>query len=377
MAGVKIFFDNFADEDVSPSLTASSAQAAFPVTNAFNKQRRSKVWRSDGYYEVTSSNNTLIFRESTGVDLTATIAVANYSSDTALATAIKSALEAVGASTYTISQDSNFKFVLTSDGAGGGGLFELRFADASNTCEDLLGFASSNLSGSLSYTADFIRLHTEEFLLFDLGIATNPTGFIAIGPRNRPLRFSPGATLKIQASPTSNFSSPPYDETLTVNDRTIVKLSDTGLASVAYRFWRFQVVDVDNSTGFVEVGAIFLGDHYEPSKCPQFPFTQAKEDRSVSIISEGGQTIPDKREKTEALNLNWRFLTTADKEQLDFIFEQRFGTAFPFFISLDENENISTDLNSMIKFVRFSSAPAWTLTRPNQWESVWQLREDI
>jgi len=286
-------FDNFADSDVAANITATSSDTSFPLTNALNKQRRSRVWRSAGFFEVTSSNNTIIFRETVAVDLTATITAGFYSSLTAFSAAVKTALEAVGASTYTVTNDgtTNFKFTIASDGAGGGGVLELRFADASNTSEGLLGFDSTNLSGSLSYNGDFLKLHTEEAILFDLGIAANPQDFILIGPRNRPLRFSPTATLKLQANPTNNFTSPAFESTLTLKDRAIVSLSTTGLGTTSYRFWRIQFVD-QNPNGFVEVGAFFLGNHYTPTRNPQFPFVTTHEDRSISVISEGGTDYP-------------------------------------------------------------------------------------
>ncbi len=109
--GTRIFNNNFSD---LATITSSSEQTAFPLTNAFNAQRRSRVWRSNGYFNITSSNNTIVFRESVGVDLTATVAIGVYTSRTAFFAAIKTALEAVGAGTYTISEDaSTLKTVIT------------------------------------------------------------------------------------------------------------------------------------------------------------------------------------------------------------------------------------------------------------------------
>jgi len=87
----RILTTNYVDPDVVAESFVSSEQASFPASNIYNRQRRSKVWRSNGYWEITSANNVIIFRESIGVDLTATIAVAEYSSTTSFLTAIKTA----------------------------------------------------------------------------------------------------------------------------------------------------------------------------------------------------------------------------------------------------------------------------------------------
>src|SRR3990167_10471240 len=103
--GVRILHDNFLDESLVSHQTESSEQAAFPVSNAFNFQRRSKVWRSNGYWEITSSNNVIVFRESVGVNLTATVTAGEYTKSTTLYPAIKTALEAGGVLFFTVSND--------------------------------------------------------------------------------------------------------------------------------------------------------------------------------------------------------------------------------------------------------------------------------
>lgn len=379
MACVRIMRDDFASLDTLASISSSSDRAGFPVENAINRQRRSKVWRSGGYFNVTSSNNTIIFRETAAVELTATIAIAAYTSATDLGTAVKTALEAVGGSVYTVSQTADLRFKIDSDGAGGGGIFELDLDNGSFTAGDLLGFdTAAERTGSLSYTADFLRINTEEFIVFDLGIAADPENFILIGPRNRPLKFSPTATLRLEANPTNNFSSPAFSSTLSINnDNTISLLSETGLAGTDYRFWRLCIED-QNPGGFVEVGSIFLGNAYTPTTgTAQFPFEIAEVDRSFEVISEGGQVIGDQREKTQEFTINWNFLTKEEREEFEFIFQDRFGKTTPFFIFYDEDGVFNTDNRDAIKFVRFIEMPRYQLERANKFRGSWRLREGI
>lgn len=125
---LRIYFDNYVDLDILANSDVSSAQTAFPITNAYNKQRRSKVWRSNGYFNVTDQNNQIVLRETSGgPNLTATIPVSEYRTTTSFIAAVKSALEDVGASTYTVTNSSStgYKFSIASNGAGGSGFFIL------------------------------------------------------------------------------------------------------------------------------------------------------------------------------------------------------------------------------------------------------------
>lgn len=85
---VRLFNDNLLKLANLNNMRVSSEKGQFPVANVFNVQRRSKVWRTDGYYKVTSTNNEIIFQETDGVDLTATIAEGEYTSITSFLTAV-------------------------------------------------------------------------------------------------------------------------------------------------------------------------------------------------------------------------------------------------------------------------------------------------
>ena len=76
--GTLLMTTNFTATDVVSNATASSEQTSFPAENLYNAQRRSKVWRSAGYWEITEGNNVLTFQETSGVDLTAAITVGEY-----------------------------------------------------------------------------------------------------------------------------------------------------------------------------------------------------------------------------------------------------------------------------------------------------------
>lgn len=379
----KILDENFLNLDLLANFTVGSENASFPKENALSTQRRSKVYRSQGHWEVTAANNEIVFQETAAVDLTATITTGDYSSDTAFFAAIKAALELAGASSYTITRDSTTnKIKITSDGLGGGGILSLIWTDvASAGFAAIAGFNTAvDDTGALFYLADELRIHTSEWMKFDFGIVTNPDAFVLVGPRNQPIKISPSAVIKLQANETDTWTSPSYEVSLTYNENVISIMKDEaldGLHTDALRWWRIYIEDVDNPLGYVEIGAIFLGDFFEASQgAIQFPLQSQYIDRSTTVFSEGGQTFSDQREKSEQFTFEYRFLNVADREDLDVIFNN-FGTSIPFFVNLDPDLYYSSSTEQFIRFVKFDSPPRWTLERPRLFSMSMILREEL
>jgi hypothetical protein len=126
-----------------------------------------------GYFEarVTSNNNKIDFEETASSELTATVAVGQYNNPetdgstyikspaTLLAEAIQTALNAAGASAYTVTYDAySNRFTITSDLAGGGGIFNLLWTTGTNaqsTIGNLLGFdVTDDDTGAATYESD-------------------------------------------------------------------------------------------------------------------------------------------------------------------------------------------------------------------------------
>lgn len=367
--------ENYIDPDILANSDVSSENPSYPVENVYNKQRRSKVWRSDGYFNIENGSNTIIFTEG-GANLTATITAGEYNSTadfmTALDTAFTSAPGAVGS--YTITQSANFKFVITK----GAGTFTIKWTNPSSAdMAEILGFDTSvDSSGALSYTADVLKIHTNEWFLWDMGIASNPTDFILIGARNRAIKISPSATMKLQGNETDTWTNPSYEATLDYDDEAIIKFSDDGLHTEALRYWRLLLED-QNPLGYIEIGSLFLGIHYVPTNgSVQFPFQSSFIDRSTTVTAEGGQTFSDIKEKTQSYSLKWLNLSKDEIEDLTDIFNT-YGTSVPFFISFDNNAVFSSSVNRRVKFVKFASEPTYELSSPDFFTMTMNLREEL
>lgn len=368
--GVRIYDSNFSD---LATITSDSEQTAFPLTNAFNAQRRTRVWRSNGHYEVTSSNNTLFFDESS-TQYEATIATGSYSSRTALLAAVKTAMEAVGPSTYDWTVDSTTsKFKLTASPNP----VTLEWLSAASTCDDLLGFDDTFETSSTTHLADKLVIHTSETITWDFGISTLPKAFVLIGARNSPIKISPSATLKLYGNETDIWTAPSETITLDYNDEVIYSVSTTGLWSEALRYAQLELIDQDNPNAYVEIGNLYLGDLFAPTRGrSQFPFAGQYVDRSITSFSEGGQSFSDIREKTEVFTINWFGLTVSEKDSIDGIWDD-FGKSIPFFVQFDPDASFFASINSGIRYVKFQSEPRYSLVSPGNYSCSMVLREEL
>lgn len=348
---LRILNENYIDLAILANTDVSSEQAAFPIENAYNKNRRSKVWRSAGYFNITSANNKIVFEEVGGVPLTATIIVGEYRSLALICAAIKAAMELVGANTYTITNSSatNYKFRFASNG----GFFELTSTDVNFTAAVILGVdTSANLTGALTYDADILRINTGEFIVWDMGLSSVPTCFALIGPRNSPLKISPSAVIKLQGNFTNNWTAPAFELVLDYDSEVICELDIAN--TEAYRYWRILFED-ENANGFIEVGAFFLGTHFTfEMGGVVLPVRNSQVDRSETIYSEGGQEFSDIKEKTSSWALTLNGMSEIEIEKLESFFND-YGTSAPFFASFDDDLQYSSIVNRKLKYVKLSS----------------------
>lgn len=380
MAGVRVFNDNLIDRDVSANITASSANASFPVSNIYNKIRRSKPWRSDGYWEITSANNGIVFEETSGIKYTVSVLPGNYASTTSFLAAIKTAMDSIGASTYTVTQDTTtLKIKITSNGLGGAGIFNLKTSDAGFTLGSVIGFSSAvDLTGSLTYTADTLKIHTSEFIKIDCGLPLNIRAVIICGPdRNGTLKISQGATVKIQGNNTDNWTAPTYDQSLTWDDELMIKISSVDFNSSPLRYWRIYIVDPSNSQGFIELGTVFIGNYFEATRgAVVYPLTQVREDNSERYQSENGTRFHEIRPISQTYEASWEHLTKTELESLEKVW-LTVGTYYPFFMQFDPNVVFSSSEPRQIKYLKLDGPPSSDLNTFNNFSMNWSLREDL
>jgi hypothetical protein len=241
--------------------------------------------------------------------------------------AVKSALDAAGASSYTGSQNATTKkFTIYSDTVGGGNIFQLMLTDVLFTAADLLGFDdSADLTGLDTYTADEIRCHTSEWIKWDLGATSNPDAFIVIGKRSTGVNLSESAVITLEGSLTDSWGSPAYSQVIPYNENALIKLKANGadgLHSSALRYWRVTIVDRSNANGYVEFAKVYLGEQLTTTQgTVQFPFTHSHNDYSRNNRSDSGSIFSVRNDRAGSFTLDWSFLTTLEKESFDEVYQ--------------------------------------------------------
>jgi hypothetical protein len=379
MSNVCVLSDNYADSDYYTAFTYSSQQTNMPASNVLSGTRRTKAWRSAGCWEITSTNKGIVLQEVAGVNQTVNIAEATYTTDATFLTAVKAALDgAAGTAVYTVARDTTTnKIKITSDGAGGA-VFRLMCTSASFTAATTLGFSTSaDRTGALTYTADTLKIHTSEWLKFDLGSAFLPKAVVLIGQRNTSIKLSQTATITLEGNNTDAWTSPTVSVSLSYNSYAIGSLATAGLGGSAQRYWRVKIVDTANVYGYVELSNVYLGGIISTTQgAVQFPLRDETVDIGENAYGRSGISYGDTVQMTDEISFTWSRLTTTEKESLK-DFTTTVGKTTPFFIALDPNGAFSSSAQRQMRFVKFKDSPKFELTDPNLWDSDWAIREEI
>ena len=377
MSCCMICSDNQVDSELLNASDYSSQQTLFPATNVLNNARAYKTWRSNGYYEVTSGNNTIIFRDSTSGNLSGTIATGIYTSTTGFLAAVDSAFEAAGVSSYAISQNStSFKNTFTATLTGGATAFQLRADESAFTARTILGLGSSAYTGATTYTSDTIYLHTEEWLEYDFGTPIEVQACIILGKAREVWQLSDNAVITLQLNETDNWANPEYSATLTRTDWGAYTMDAEGLFS-ARRYARIKFSDPTNTNGYIEVSKIFLGEMVQFAKAaPQFGFTDAIEDLTITVDSIGGVTSANAYPMRSIINYELDFMTNADKELLQDVYI-KYGKEKPLFFIFDDNNTLGAVPQRLVKLMRFVDPPQFVKQNPIQWTANLRLKEEL
>lgn len=378
----QILTDNFLASDRVASITVSSEETLFPASNTYEFKRRSSIWTTKGAFEVFSGSNTIIFRETTGVDITATITPGKYGTPNDMFVAVLSAIDFAGASTYNGSYNTTTKlFNFNSDLSGGGGIFEIYWTNPQSLAmADLLGFIADD-TGSSTYFSDEIRIMSAEFLEIDFGMSANPDAIVVSWRSDEVVALSEDATLLIEANHTNSFSSPSFSLELPKNDYAFFtsKASTTlqGLADAPYRFWRLSIKDKANPVGSISIGSVFIGDwtNFDRGQI-QMPFSMQYVTGSKKSTTDGGSIIGRKKYTLRSFDAEWFGLNQNEKEILD-EFNNTVSTVSPFYILLDSNNVLDSITERSLMYVRYESQAEWTMDFPGTFSAKMSLREEI
>jgi hypothetical protein len=238
-------------------------------------------------------------------------------------------------------------------------------------------YPEANLYDNKRYKKWRSTSDSAQWIKWDLGIPSNPKAFAAISDRNTPLKISPSATITLQGNSTDLWTAPEYEATIPFRDYVLAIENEDGLHTSPLRYWRLYIDDPSNPYGYIELGEVFLGDYVVLTRgCAVYPFQSTLTDDSVVFISEGGQKYAHRRALGQSLSVNWGGLVKGDLEELESIFNY-FGFHTPFFMSFDSIGAFSTQKETWVRFVRFNSAPQFTLESFNRFSMSWELGEEL
>lgn len=327
------------------TLTYSSQHSNFPASNTRHRHH-TRVWRPNydaasgwGTFVIAAGVNDKIDFDEGGGELTGTLTPGTYDADT-LATEIKTQMDVAGALTYTVEYlDASNKFKISATGA-----FTIRWATGTNTATSVgttIGFdITANDTGTDNYTADYIRIHSEEWLKVDMG-QTQAIKAFCFKKHN----FQSNAQVRIQGHASDAWGSPSVNQLLSLSaDITIY----FWVTAQNYRWWRYYMQDASNPDGYVETGRCFAGGHFSPTvNCERGYLTDFVDPSDVNF-SDGGQITSSKKTKYEKTSYLFNYATAADLASFFEMFDE-LGRSGNLFFTLDRDSASTTT-----RYVRFA-----------------------
>jgi len=375
---IRFMANNLASLNVN-AFTFSSELTGFEATNAFNNFR-SSLWKTGGFFRVTAGVDDKLYFTLSGAKI-ATIAAADYTTPSSLATAIETAMNAVS-SGFTVSYDQaggSFKFTISN-----GSSFTLSLSIQTTPIWTKIGFTGVIDLVGTTIEAQEQRAHdpvTGEFITLDFG-GILPVIFIGIiSDVAQAFGISSTAVVTLEGNNINDFTSPPFSKVLEVTEAGILEFNITD-PQATFRFWRLRFLDTSNSAQGpnLEFGNIYMGDFQTLTGANiQSGFIDTLDDPSKRSESEGGVLFFDKRTKFSRFsNLAIRFMLKDDKDIIKDVF-RTVGTTEPFYIALDPLDTFSSteDSREFTKFVIFDTEPRFTSQGSCFFSTVLNLREVV
>ena len=367
------FCENNQAELITSSIAYSSQLSAFPFSNSINRFR-SRVWKHSGHFLIDSSNNKIFIDD--GSPKTITLSDGPYTTPDLLATHIQTKLNA-SSTNWTVQYDTltgDYRFKISHTGTA-----TLCFSQTSNAVWDTLGYTLTSDTAGTTFMAQEQRNHTEEYAIFDLGWNAPVTFISIIGPLNETFTISNNATVKLQGSNLNQWTSPPFEITLDVTDKGIMRFLDD-YSDTSYRYFKISIVDKLNPLGpeGISIGHIYIGDYITLNQYNVSNGIDVQDfDPSTVVESESGVLHFDTRTKYGKFsNLSIGVIERDDRINLMNMYE-RIGKVTPFYISLDPTNQISDDIFELTKYVVFDDQPKFKHIISDLYSMSFSTREVI
>lgn len=319
--------------DSAVNFLPTSENPSFPASN-LGHYFRSKVWRSGGNFVLSSSNNRLDFKDTSGgPELTLTLNQGSYP-PSELATHIAGKMQqASPAFTYTVSySETTGLWTISTSGT----YLSLLWSSGTNNASSIastIGFTGGDSTGSTSYTGPAAAIHTEEALVLDLGNPEEIDSFAILFDPRTGNKASSDAVWTLEACAADIWDSPALSVSLSM-DSTYDVITHFFSSAQTYRYWRVKIVDTRNPYGYVEIPKIILSKATQLGQLPEIGFRAATNNLSRLVETPYGHVYADIYPTKRVLNFNFNAMTSDDVETLYSIYE-RVGNEVPIAVALD------------------------------------------
>jgi len=346
------------------TVTATSEHENFPVENCqhrdFNKRWHSQHGAGSGWgnFRIESGvNDRLDFKDNGGTTRAASLTPGEYNADE-IAAHIETQMDATpSADTFTVEYlDASNKFKITDDA----GNFELLWNTGANKARSIagtIGFSdAADDTGAANYTADNIRIHSEERLLEDLLAVQDIYAMILVG-----FNFQSTATVEAIFS-SDGWTTIAEAIAFTIQNKILVLQWDT---PKQYRYIGIRIKDVNNPDLYASTGFAFAGGQFQPN----ISFTADGDidpvDPSIVQASENGQESSIQLDHYDVLSYVFSVRGAAQKAIYDAVFAE-VGYSKSLFICEDPDLPLTTTryvaINRWHWIPVLRSIPLWTLS---------------
>lgn len=350
----------------------SGAMAGFPASNV-TSMNRGNLWVTNGYFKVTSIVNDSIYLTVGVTQYNISLTPGNYTGTT-LAAHIQSKIQTLSGLAITCTYLSSWKFHFESVVTG----FKLVLSNQTAAIWDDIGYV-----GAVDITVPQygevdgeIRIHTHEFVYFDLGYAMDISFFALMPQRNYSNMLTVGATVNIRASNVNDISTAPLSVNVGSGVEGIYYFLEAG-TPISYRYVWITIVDPANPFGpNLVFSQMFLGGYIAlPNRTIDANFTVQEVDRALRTESQAGGLYFERygRHKRYS-NLKFSNMTRVETTAIQQLYYD-IGKSNNFYLSLDSGL-FNNDVEQFTNIGVFENDPTITAKQSNYFDANFEFRSN-
>lgn len=210
-------------------------------------------------------------------------------------------------------------------------LWNSGFYASRDVAEDIGYSASADDTGGTSYVADTVSYHSCEWLRYDLASAMAVKSALVTGH----VAAATGGDIKIQGNSVDDWTNPTVNESLTADTADSIRAKD--FTSQTLRYWRILISDTQNTNGYSQIGARFVGGYFEPYRSARIGYSDDRDDLSQFKRGDFGAYFNLKKDVAGEWVIAFDYLPKTDKANFDLI-EKHLGVGGALWVTLDRTE---------------------------------------